>query len=154
MNNRTFAFDKIIEPNCSQEQLYISAIQPMAHKFLNGFHCTVLATGQTGTGKSFTMGLQVIILIFFSLLFCFFFIFALVNNSAIFYDFLSFFVSKDSSALNAGIIPRVLGEILYLPQNETTPKKMQIFVSFIEIYNEKVFDLLSENNQEPVNVKG
>lgn len=38
--------------------MYKELIEPMIEKVLNGFYCTVLAYGQTGTGKSFTMGLQ------------------------------------------------------------------------------------------------
>lgn len=35
------------------------------------------------------------------------------------------------------------------PQNETT-----VEISFFEIYNEKVFDLLSEKTDEHINTKG
>lgn len=35
------------------------------------------------------------------------------------------------------------------PENETT-----VEISFLEIYNEKIFDLLSDKTDEPINTKG
>ncbi len=35
------------------------------------------------------------------------------------------------------------------PNNETT-----VCMSFLEVYNEKVFDLLSDERDEPINTKG
>lgn len=58
VDDKPFIFDTVLGPAVSQEQLYHSLIQPLIEKMLNGFHCTVLAYGQTGTGKSYTMGLQ------------------------------------------------------------------------------------------------
>lgn len=58
IDDKHFVFDKIIEPEVSQESIYLELIEPMVQKFLRGFHCTVLAYGQTGTGKTFTMGLE------------------------------------------------------------------------------------------------
>lgn len=42
----------------TQEELYYSVVQPLVLKTIEGYHSTVLAYGQTGTGKSYTMGLQ------------------------------------------------------------------------------------------------
>lgn len=53
-----FIFDKIIEPTVKQEEIYVELIKPMVEKLLSGFNCTVLAYGQTGTGKTYTMGLE------------------------------------------------------------------------------------------------
>lgn len=79
---------------------------------MSGFHSTVLAYGQTGTGKSYTMGLH----------------------------------SDDFDGESAGMVPRTLQEIFNLTDKVT--------ISFIEIYNEKAFDLLAENNSEQINTKG
>lgn len=58
LEGRPFVFDKIIEPEANQAQVYEDLIKPLVQKFLNGFYCTILAYGQTGTGKTYTMGLQ------------------------------------------------------------------------------------------------
>lgn len=56
--NRPFIFDKIVDRNSTQADIYDDLIKPLAIKLLEGFYCTVLAYGQTGTGKTYTMGLQ------------------------------------------------------------------------------------------------
>lgn len=90
----------------------------MVEKVLEGFDGTVLAYGQTGTGKTYTMGLH----------------------------------AEKTDEINAGIIPRVLKDLLAV---ETTDEEaISVSISFIEIYNEKVFDLLSDSPSEQVNVKG
>lgn len=49
-DNQTFVFDQVID-KASQQEIYDDLIQPMVRQVLDGFHCTVLAYGQTGTGK-------------------------------------------------------------------------------------------------------
>lgn len=31
-------------------------VEPLVHKVKNGYNCTVFAYGQTGTGKTYTIG--------------------------------------------------------------------------------------------------
>lgn len=59
-----------------------------------------------------------------------------------------------------GVVPRVLKEIFSAEtqdkdntENEPVFKR-EISASFIEIYNEKVYDLLAENSSEPIIAKG
>lgn len=49
----------------------------------------------------------------------------------------------DVNTVNNGMTPRVLKSIFSHPN---TPK---VSVSFIEVYNERAFDLLGQNPQEP-----
>lgn len=49
---RTFAFDKVFGPEASQELVYSEVIVEVLDEVLAGFSCTVLAYGQTGTGKT------------------------------------------------------------------------------------------------------
>lgn len=51
-------FDAILDGLADQEDLFARLVAPMVDKLLSGFYCTVLAYGQTGTGKSYTMGLH------------------------------------------------------------------------------------------------
>ena len=53
---RTFTFDKVFGPANSQKHIFDSAIFPMVDEVLQGFNCTIFAYGQTGTGKTYTMG--------------------------------------------------------------------------------------------------
>jgi kinesin family protein 11 len=53
--SRKYHFDRVYDPDTSQERLYETAVAPMVDEVLQGFNCTVFAYGQTGTGKTHTM---------------------------------------------------------------------------------------------------
>lgn len=57
MDDRPFSIGQVFNSKANQEDVYAS-IRPMVKKFLEGYCCNVMAYGQSGTGKSFTMGLQ------------------------------------------------------------------------------------------------
>ncbi|XP_026469910.1 kinesin-like protein Nod [Ctenocephalides felis] len=54
-DDKPFVFDHIYNEE-SQENFYASLIYPMVTKLLEGYHCTIMAYGHTGTGKTHTMG--------------------------------------------------------------------------------------------------
>lgn len=58
VGDRPFVFDAILDADVNQEDVFVRLVEPMVDKLMNGFYCTVLAYGQTGTGKSYTMGLH------------------------------------------------------------------------------------------------
>jgi hypothetical protein len=55
---RWFELDAILDENCSQKEVYekSGAFQAISEDIFQGFNCTILAYGQTGAGKTFTMG--------------------------------------------------------------------------------------------------
>lgn len=53
-----FTFDRVIGPDDGQTTVY-SSIEPLIARFLEGYNVTVLAYGQTSSGKSYTMGTDV-----------------------------------------------------------------------------------------------
>ncbi|XP_050332012.1 kinesin-like protein Nod [Bactrocera neohumeralis] len=121
-DGRPFTFDKVLGPNASQEQLFRD-VSFLVEKVKQGYNCTALAYGQTGTGKSYSMGL---------------------NYNACDGEFV-------------GIIPRCLKEILNTSLNNTSKSHLgsiELNASFIEIYNEKVFDLLSDKSMDPISSRG
>lgn len=119
VDERPFCFDHVLSPSFSQEELFNLLVQPLVGKVLQGFHCTALAYGQTGTGKSFTMGLN----------------------------------PESLEGLNLGMIPRCVHALLE-SQPQDNAIKHEVSASFIEIYSEKVFDLLGETPAEPIIAKG
>lgn len=58
MNESVFTFDHVLGPNVTQKEIFDCLIKPLVVKLKLGFNCTALAYGQTGTGKSYTMGLN------------------------------------------------------------------------------------------------
>lgn len=51
---KTFSFDCVLGPQSSQEEVY-NEVRGMVDSAYDGYHCTVVAYGQTGAGKTFTM---------------------------------------------------------------------------------------------------
>lgn len=92
-------------------------VEDRLDKFIKGYNCSVLACGQSGSGKTFTMGL---------------------NES----------LASDGMI---GMSINSLVDRLKLHQPLTTT---ELSISFIEIYNERVYDLLSEKCTESIYRKG
>ncbi|RIB09013.1 P-loop containing nucleoside triphosphate hydrolase protein, partial [Gigaspora rosea] len=113
---QVFSYDYVFGPESTQEEVYTNAIVRLVENFLEGYNVTILAYGQTSSGKTHTMGTA--------------------DNSSI---------SPDSK----GIIPRAM-ETLFSSMNSLQCKnqKFSIKVSFIEIYNEDLIDLLGEGDME------
>lgn len=53
--NREFQFDQVFAAKTPQEDVYSAVVKPLIPQVLQGFNCAVLAYGQTGTGKTYTM---------------------------------------------------------------------------------------------------
>nr|XP_033329936.1 kinesin-like protein Klp61F [Megalopta genalis] len=112
-STKRFKFDHVFGPFSKQIDVYTAVVSPLLEQVLAGYNCTVFAYGQTGTGKTFTM--------------------EGINTDP------TLHWRSDSSA---GMIPRSLShlfdELQLLEAQEYT-----IRVSFLELYNEDLFDLLS-----------
>ena len=112
---KTFQFDKVFGPQSKQLDVYRAVVEPLITQVLQGYNCTVFAYGQTGTGKTFTM------------------------EGGDERDDPS--VSWESDP-TSGIIPRALAQLfdeLKLQQEA----EFTVRTSFLELYNEEIFDLLS-----------
>ncbi|KAJ3120648.1 Kinesin-like protein kif9 [Nowakowskiella sp. JEL0407] len=105
LENWDFSFDHVFH-NASQETIYEECAAPILKNLLQGYNGTILAYGQTGAGKTFTM------------------------------------TGATENYKHRGIIPRVISnlfhEISSRPQYAITVR-----ISYLEIYNETMIDLLS-----------
>ena len=112
LGSTPFTFDAVYGGNCRQETIYDDCVRELVTGCFNGYNVTVLAYGQTGSGKTHTMGSS----------------------------------SVDTVLLeDQGIIPRAMRQIF----DEIEQYKLaqpgwscKVLVSFLEIYNEKIKDLL------------
>ncbi|KAH8323862.1 hypothetical protein KR067_008102 [Drosophila pandora] len=120
VDHNEYNFDHAFQANASQEELYDTLILPLVEKVLQGYPCTALAYGQTGTGKSYSMGM------------------APPKNIL--------------QPEQIGILPRCLKDILERlnSQQENNKAPIKVAASFIEIYNEKAYDLLSNSPHLPM----
>ncbi|GES93100.1 P-loop containing nucleoside triphosphate hydrolase protein [Rhizophagus clarus] len=110
---QVFSYDYVFGPESTQQDVYEKAVVKLVDNFLEGYNVTILAYGQTSSGKTHTMG------------------------------------TADSHSIppeSKGIIPRAM-QTLFSSMNSTQFKsrKFSLKVSFIEIYNEDLIDLLGES---------
>nr|XP_043629069.1 kinesin-like protein KIN-UB [Erigeron canadensis] len=52
----TYEFDEVLTESASQKRVYEVVAKPVVESVLDGYNGTVMAYGQTGTGKTFTLG--------------------------------------------------------------------------------------------------
>ncbi|KAI8342651.1 P-loop containing nucleoside triphosphate hydrolase protein [Chlamydoabsidia padenii] len=55
-HNKLFTFDHVFGPTTPQNDIFEALGVKLVHKFAQGFNVTVLAYGQTSSGKTYTMG--------------------------------------------------------------------------------------------------
>ncbi|KAI3678462.1 hypothetical protein L6452_37756 [Arctium lappa] len=112
--DRVFTFDKVFGPTAHQKDLYEQAVIPIVNEVLEGFNCTIFAYGQTGTGKTYTMEGE---------------------------------CKRSKSGPNgelpsgAGVIPRAVKQIFDTLEHQNA--EYSVKVTFLELYNEEITDLLA-----------
>ncbi|EDO18086.1 hypothetical protein Kpol_1045p73 [Vanderwaltozyma polyspora DSM 70294] len=79
---REFGMDHIFSSDVVQEQLYLDSLKPMFQDFINGYNCSTLVYGKTGSGKTYTLSGE--------------------EDSLL---------HSEASRLSVGVIPRVLEEL-------------------------------------------
>ena len=116
-----FNFDRIFPPSSTQEDIYSFGVKEIIDSVLNGYNGTVLAYGQTSSGKTYTME------------------------------------GEMEFERTQGIIPRMISHVFKFIYN-TEGTDFIIKVSMIEIYQEKIRDLLDISrvnlNIREDNIKG
>ncbi|KAB2066288.1 hypothetical protein ES319_A09G149900v1 [Gossypium barbadense] len=112
--DRVFTFDKVFGPSAQQKDLYEQAVVPIVNEVLEGFNCTIFAYGQTGTGKTYTMEGE---------------------------------CKRSKTGPNgelpaeAGVIPRAVQQIFDTLEGQNA--EYSVKVTFLELYNEEITDLLA-----------
>ncbi|KAK5857402.1 hypothetical protein PBY51_010650 [Eleginops maclovinus] len=111
---RTFTYDHVADVDISQESVFSSVAKNIVESCVNGYNGTIFAYGQTGSGKTFTM----------------------LGPSEL---------DNFTDELR-GVIPRCFEYLFFLINREVERSgKSKSFLckcSFIEIYNEQIYDLL------------
>ncbi|KAM4688248.1 kinesin-like protein KIF15 isoform 2-T2 [Discoglossus pictus] len=111
---KIFTFDNVANIDATQESVFSSVAKNIVESCMNGYNGTIFAYGQTGSGKTFTM----------------------LGPS-----------ESDNFTHNLrGVIPRSFEYLFFLINREKEKagdgKSFLCKCSFIEIYNEQIFDLL------------
>ncbi|EKX37393.1 hypothetical protein GUITHDRAFT_116509 [Guillardia theta CCMP2712] len=113
-----FKYDHVLKGDCSQSRVFDIVGKSGCEHFLEGYNVAVFAYGQTGAGKTYTMYGDVT---------------EIVSES-----------NKIQVPEESGLVPRCLCHIFErVEAMKARGCSVEITVSFIEIYNEAVIDLLS-----------
>ncbi|KAJ6531244.1 hypothetical protein B0H19DRAFT_966715 [Mycena capillaripes] len=114
-----FSFDRVHGPPTTQHEMFAANAKPLISRFVEGFNCTILAYGQTSSGKTHTM--------------------TGVDLDA----------DPSDPNNGMGIIPRAVSTIFstakQLREERAGAWSYTIKSSFIEIYNEDLIDLLVDD---------
>ncbi|ORX58840.1 kinesin-domain-containing protein [Hesseltinella vesiculosa] len=54
--NKLFTYDHVFGPNSQQDEIFETVASKLVLKFVEGYNVTILAYGQTSSGKTYTMG--------------------------------------------------------------------------------------------------
>lgn len=115
---RKFEFDHVLPDTCTQANVYKTTTMPLVADFINGIDVTCIVYGQTGSGKTYTMFGQ--------------------HTHA--YTF------REGLSNDCGILPRACCEIFEAIKYRTDHLKLnltsEVYISYVEIYGNKVSDLL------------
>lgn len=122
LDSKTYNFDQVYGPLADQQLIYQKVITPLFNDFFNGFNVTVLAYGQTGTGKTYTM----------------------CGKNEMDKKFEGGESTETMVNEHSGIIPRVLNDLFSRLQDNDDDYIVKC--SFIELYNENLKDLLNDEN--------
>lgn len=140
MEGKRFGFDRVFPPEAEQHDVF-AEIQPMIEHVLNGFHATVFAYGQTGSGKTYTMdGLT----------------YSLTKQGGVTVPI----PDPDTPVERHGVLLRAIQMIFdtaaarrreHTDANTGEPMDgcptFEFKCSFLQIYNEKITDLLQSNTE-------
>ncbi|KAF8362355.1 bmk-1 [Pristionchus pacificus] len=119
IRNKVFSnFERVYGQNSRQSEIYKDLVKKQVEDVLRGYNCTIFAYGQTGTGKTYTME---------------------GGEGSIEGDW--------ETDENTGIIPRAAQHI-FTELTAKTGIEYIVRLSYVEIYNEEMIDLLSSPSSD------
>ena len=149
--SRSYRLDCVLDERSTQNDVF-SEIEPLLQASLDGYNTTVFTYGQSGTGKTFSMlGYDLWAMAKESLRK----VTGASNSKSSRFLLHSAVLELATDPESIGIIPRSM-EWLFIQTNELKVKgfNIRISVSYLEIHNEKLIDLLNTTEQSLSPVKG
>lgn len=115
-------FDRVFGPTSGQHDVYDFVAKPLVRELLEGFNCTILAYGQTGSGKTHTM------------------LGVLPSEEDMDLQMSGGALPEDDMR---GVIPRIIGDIFTTMLAAPSSTEFTVRASYLELYLERVNDLLN-----------
>ena len=121
-------FDHVFDPHATQADVYAAAAADLPPSVVEGYNGTLFAYGQTGSGKTYT-------------------VFGDEKYEQDVYG-------TGSVNEHMGIIPRAVRELFLHVKASPHRDNISVYCSFLQIYNEQVFDLLQDGRRgSPLEVR-
>ncbi len=115
-------YARVFAPDATTEDVHAEIVAPIADAFLDGFNGCVFAYGQTGSGKTHTlMG---------------------SHADAVAAADAGPAAAAAATALELGVVQRTVMQVLRRMQRDGAARRWFLRISYLEIYNEKLKDLL------------
>jgi Kinesin motor domain len=138
---REFVYDAVLSPEASQKEVYDRSVgDAVRRNIFRGYNTTIIAYGQSGSGKTFTMSGQ-----------------KEADKMAPSPEGSSFVQSFnfDNSVMKEyslddddGIIPRAIHDLFKSKQRHESAEEVSISLTYMEIYNDELRDLLVDRGPE------
>jgi kinesin family member C2/C3 len=143
----TFHFDQIFTPTHTQENIWDN-VEPLIQCTVDGYNVTIFAYGQTGSGVCCLL-LRLLIVVIYTNMFD-------KSTERNYFSFVFFpqktYTMLGEEGINEGIICRTVRKLYDEKQKiidlSRGKSNITISVELLEIYNEKVRDLLSSNKED------
>lgn len=121
---RVFKFDYVAQGDTVNRDFFKNCgVKRMVRQVVKGYHSTIFAYGQTGAGKSYTMeGYKY-----------------QINEKGKYEPQIDQCVKDD----NLGIVQRCSQYLLSTISKFKSNRKISVTVSFLQLYNERIYDLLN-----------
>eukprot|EP00918_Siedleckia_nematoides_P089136 GHVU01195989.1.p1 GENE.GHVU01195989.1~~GHVU01195989.1.p1 ORF type:complete len:299 (-),score=28.26 GHVU01195989.1:327-1223(-) len=123
-----FMYDTVWGPQTTQSEFFTRTITPIVDEVLQGFNCTIFAYGQTGTGKTYTME----------------------GDMREYENYGNNAIGGERLTSDAGVIPRAVQRIFECL--DALQSEYSIRVSYLEIYNEELNDLLVDGDRQALRI--
>jgi hypothetical protein len=157
--NKVFDFDAVFAQDATQQEVYERSVgDAVRRNIFRGYNTTIIAYGQTGSGKTYTMGgkRDAELSNIFDL--------SPTSRSSRGFPEMSSNASLDSPTQddtttfalddNDGIIPRAVHDLFKAKQRHESAGEVTIQLTYLEIYNDELRDLLVDDyGEEPTYMK-
>ena len=123
--SKSYSYSYCFSSQDSNEDVYNKTSKKVVEASLQGYNGTIIAYGQTGSGKTYTM---------------------MGSDGAELDKILDKSIERPEAPRAKGIIILALEDLLSLIENNKN-KSCYLSCSYLEIYNEQIFDLLADNDK-------
>jgi hypothetical protein len=166
--HKVFDLDAVFAPQASQKEVYDRSVgDAVRRNIFSGYNTTIIAYGQTGSGKTYTMGGKREADLANSMEAC-----SPTNSNSSSKSLVGMLKTSSSKSVNSasedtsaqesssftieeedGIIPRAVHDLFKAKQRHESAGEVSIQLTYLEIYNDELRDLLVDGGDEPENLK-